>query len=293
MNRSTIRMPHSLYYLIIMVSTELILVSGAVIILLPTGFLKQLPLGVLGFLLAYKIIITTISLIVVARNRWQERLTIIKGGGMLLGNLVGLLLGGILGGRYGGLFWGIVGAIGLYLIVGWIGAKISSAIGSQLNTLLPSMEQADSDSTIRSIRPNALLLLFYSVIAPALFVLIAMLMNSSGVPVSEYSEALPTARIVVIVLSLISILLPWLLRTRSMMKTTTNVVARENAIFILGMACSAAPVIYGFSLFLVFGASIIELSIFAVSSSLALILWTANTKLRQQKVNEENPHQQV
>jgi hypothetical protein len=264
-------------------------VSGAVIILLPTGFLKQLPLDIFGYLLLYKTIIAIIAVIIIARNQWAERLNILKGGGLLLGHVVGLLLGGILGGRYGGVIGGVVGIVILYLLVGRIGAKISFAIGNQLDRLSPPTEQGDTDSTIRSLRPNALLLTLYSVIAPALFLLIAMLINSSGVPVSEYSEALSIARIVVIALLLISILFPWLLRTRSMMKPATNVVAQENAIFILGMAFSITPVIYGFFLFLVFGASIIELSIFAVTSSLAAILWSANTKLRQQKANEENP----
>ena len=96
------RLPRPLYYLLITTITELILVSGAVLILLPTGFLRQLPLGVLGFLLVYKTLIATIVLIIMAQKRWQENAMIVKGGGMLLGHVVGLLLGGILGGRYGG-----------------------------------------------------------------------------------------------------------------------------------------------------------------------------------------------
>src|SRR5574341_1226495 len=124
MNQITMRLPRPLYYFLITTVTELILVSGAVLILLPTGFLKQLPLGVLAFLLIYKTIIATIVLVIVARNRWQDHLTLIKGGGYLLGRVVGLLLGGILGGRYGGLFWAVVGVITFYMLIGRIGAKI-------------------------------------------------------------------------------------------------------------------------------------------------------------------------
>ena len=294
MNRLTIRIPQPLYFFIVIVITELILVSGALLILLPTGFLKQLPLDIFGYVIIYKTIIAIIVVIIMGRNRWAERQNILKGGGLLLGHVVGMLLGGSLGVRYGGGFWGLLGAVVLYLLVGRIGMKVSFAIGNQLDRLSSPTEQVDADSTIRSIRPSALLLSLYGIIAPALFVLIAVLISSSGVPVSEYSESLLTARIVVITLSLISITLPWLLRTRWKIKpVTNNVVSQENAIFILGMAFSVAPVIYGFFLFLVFGVSVIELSIFAVASSLALILWSANTKPGHQKTNEENPHQQV
>jgi hypothetical protein len=272
-----------------MVITELILVSSAVLILLPTGFLSQLPLDIFGYILVYKTVIAAIVVIIIGRNRWTERLNIVKGGGLLLGHVVGLLLGGILGGRYGGIFWGIVGIVVLYLLVGRIGAKISFAIGSQLDRLSSPTEQVDADNTIRSIRPNALLLSLYGIIVPTLFVLVAVLLNSSGVPVSEYSASLPVARIVVITLSSISIFTPWLLRTRWKMKPITNVVSQENAIFILGMGLSVVPAVYGFFLYLVFSASIVELSIFAVVSSIAVILWSANTKLRQPKVDQENP----
>lgn len=275
------RLPRPLYYVLITAVTELILVSGAVLILLPTGFLKQLPLGVFGFLLIYKTIIATIVLIIMDRKRWQEHVLIAKGGGMLLGHVVGLLLGGILGGRYGGVFGAIVGVISLYLLVGRIGAKISSALGSQLDRIFFSTEEVQTVDTVRLAQPAGWLLIIYGVIVPALFVVIAIFLNSFAVPISKYSNGLSTARIMVIALSLLSIVLPWLLRPR-WMKSITNSVVRENAIFILGLGCSIAPAVYGFLLFIAFGASIIELSLFAVASSLMAIIWSANTKIKQQ-----------
>jgi hypothetical protein len=281
MKQPTRYLPRPLYYLLITTITELILVSGAVIILLPTGFLRQLPLGVLGFLLVYKTIIATIVLIVIAHNRWQENSVIVKGGGLLLGHVVGLLLGGILGGRYGGVFWAIVGIISLYLIVGRIGAKISSAVGNQLDRLFSLTETTDADSPIQSVRPNPMLLSIYGLVVPILVVAAAIFLRSSAFPVSGYSEALPTARIVIIILSLFSVLLPWLLRSGWMMRPQTGTVSRENAIFILGMGLGVVPVIYGFLLFIAFGASILELGAFALASSVAAIFWSANTKTRQ------------
>ena len=276
-------LPRPLYYLLITTITELILVSGAIIILLPTGFLRQLPLAVFGFLLVYKTIIATIVLIIMDHKRWQENTLIVKGGGMLLGHVIGLLLGGILGGRYAGVFGAIIGVISLYLIVGRIGAKISSVIGNQLDRLFSSTDEVESVSTVRLARPTRLLLIIYGLVVPALFVMIAIFLNSSTNSISKYSEELLTARIVAIGLSLFSILLPGLLQTRWMMKSTTSIVARENAIFILGMGLSVAPVVYGFFLFIAFGASIIELSVFATVSSLMAIIWSANTKFKQQK----------
>jgi len=276
------RLPRPLYYLLITTTTELALVSGAVLILLPTGFLKNLPLGVLGFLLVYKTIIATIVLAIMARKRWQENAVIVKGGGMLLGHIVGLLLGCILGGRYAGVFGAIVGIIVFYLIVGRIGAKISSAIGNQLDRIISPTEGTETVNTVRLARSTGWLLITYGLVVPALFLMIAIFMNTSAISIMQYSKELPTARIVVIALSLFSILLPWLLRTRWMMKSTTSIVARENAIFVLGMGLSVAPVIYGFFLFFAFGASIIELCIFAFASSLAAIVWSANTKIKQQ-----------
>jgi hypothetical protein len=282
MRQPTIRLPRPLYYVLITTITELILVSGAVLILLPTGFLEQLPLRVLGFLLIYKTIIATVVLIIMDRKRWQEHAVIVKGGGLLLGHVVGLLLGGILGGQYGGVFWAIVGVISLYFIVGRIGAKISSAIGIQLDRIFSFTEETESASTIRLARPTRLLMIIYGLVAPALFVLIAIFLSSSGIPSSRYSEELPIARIAVIGVSLFSIFLPWLLQTRWLTKSTISIVSRENATFILGMGLSIAPVVYGFILFIAFGASMIELGLFAVASSLAAILWSANTRSKQQ-----------
>ena len=53
----------------------------------------------------------------------------------------------------GGVFWAIVGVISLYLIVGRIGAKISSAIGHQLDRVFASTEEIESVSAVRLARP--------------------------------------------------------------------------------------------------------------------------------------------
>ncbi len=140
---SRLRLSRPVYFVIVVVITELILVIGAVLILLPTGFLSQLPLEVFGFILLFKTITTIIALILVGNMQpLQPRVAVCRGAGLILGWIVGLLLGGILGGRYGGTFWAIIGLVGGYLLVGQVGARVSYAIGMQLEKTFPSNEKA-------------------------------------------------------------------------------------------------------------------------------------------------------
>ncbi|MBI3739961.1 MAG: hypothetical protein HY258_13015 [Chloroflexi bacterium] len=142
MRSSRLRLARPIYFVIVVVITELVLVIGAVLILLPTGFLSRLPLAVFGFVLLFKTITTIIALIIVGNMRpLQSRVSVCRGAGLILGWIVGLLLGGVLGGRYGGTFWAIIGLVGGYLLVGRVGARISYAIGAQLERLFPSGEK--------------------------------------------------------------------------------------------------------------------------------------------------------
>ena len=143
MTSSTFRLPRPIYFVILVLITELILVIGAVLILLPTGFLGQLSLNVFGFLLFLKTVIAIIAVIIAGdMEPLQSRMLFSRGAGLILGHVVGLLLGGILGGRYGGPLLGIIGMVGGYLLIGRVGSKISYAIGLQLERLFPSEEKA-------------------------------------------------------------------------------------------------------------------------------------------------------
>ena len=143
MKTSNLRLSRPIYLVLIVILTELILVIGALLILLPTGFLHELPLGIFGFLLLFKTIITTIAVIIAAGTQPQQpRVLLSRGVGLVLGHVIGLLLGGILGGRYGGPFWAIVGIVGGYLLAGRVGARISYAVSMQLERLSPSEEIA-------------------------------------------------------------------------------------------------------------------------------------------------------
>jgi hypothetical protein len=74
----------------------------------------------------------------------------------------------------------------------------------------------------------------------------------------------------VVVLSLFSLVVPWFMQKRMSQKQIPNVAF---IVFWLGSALSIAPVLYGFLLFLL-GASIVELGIFAVASSLSAMIWS-------------------
>src|SRR5262245_44573300 len=56
MKPSNLRLSRPIYLFLIVILTELILVIGALLILLPTGFLDELPLGIFGLLLLFKTI---------------------------------------------------------------------------------------------------------------------------------------------------------------------------------------------------------------------------------------------
>jgi hypothetical protein len=143
MTGSTSRLPRPIYFVIMVLITELLLVIGAMLILLPTGFLSRLPWEVLGFLLIFKTVIAIIAAILVGGMQpLKSRVLVSRGIGLILGHIVGLLLGGILGGRYGGLLLAIIGMVGGYLLVGQVGSRISYAVGLQLERLVPSGEKA-------------------------------------------------------------------------------------------------------------------------------------------------------
>jgi hypothetical protein len=274
-------LPNLVYYALVVITTKLILVSGAAILLLPTGVLSRSPLGIIGFLLVYKIIIAIAAVAFVAHKKRQEHSVILGAAGLVLGRFVGLLLGGFLGFTYGGTIGGVVGIIAFSFLVGRLGSKISLMIGKWLDQFTsPATDPATAIEVVWA-RPNAWFVIIYAVIVPALLVVLSVFFKSSGISTSQYPADLPTARIVIVALSLVSACMPWLLRARLRAKAPSNPRALESSIFIVGMGLSMAPAIYGFFLFLGFGASVPEMVVFAGASSAATAIWSADTKRRE------------
>lgn len=208
--------------------------------------------------------------------------------GIYLGRFSGILIGGFLGYEIANTFKQsnfigfVVGALAFYFLGRWIGSKISTLIGTQLDKVISIPESqtienvADTKSASRLISIGFIL---YGVVLPFLLVLIGLLMNYFDVPIGYLPELLPVSRIVVIVFSIFSICAPWLLKSRWISKYQTMASSPESIVYWLGLVFSIAPAVYGFVLFLAMGASIIELCFYAVASSIAAIIWNMNNKV--------------
>jgi hypothetical protein len=267
-----------LYYFLVSIITQFILAAGAIIILLPTGLLSLLPLQMTGALMAYNVAIATFVAAIISGQQGQNERSIQQGAGLVLGHLVGLVVGGFLGSHYGGPVWAIGGAVICYFLVGWIGSRISLAVGSELERLATSSGEPEQRAETRTAKQNASPLFFYGAVVPLFFMTAAMFVKTSGIIVPPYSDVLPTARIVLIVLSLCSIAIPWLRRTEWL--KNAHALTHEPVAPIIGLGLSLAPVIYGFLLFVAFGMSMAELSVFAVAASIAATTWGMNASRR-------------
>ncbi len=273
----TMTMPRPLHHFLVSGITQFILVIAAALILLPTGLLFQLPLGTISALFIYNLLIATIVAIVLTSNDLQNKPAVIKGAGLVLGHLVGLMLGAFVGEKYGGTLWAIIGAAALYFIVGWIGSKISAAANAELEKLSKPPYETSVDRLVRaSVRRNKPAWCVYGAAVPALFLLTAIFLKTSGIPLGPYARVLPIARMVIAVLSLISILIPWLRRTRWMHRPQ-DAFARSSMLALIGLTLSLAPAFYGFLLYVAFGLSITELILFALTASIATATWSART----------------
>jgi hypothetical protein len=208
--------------------------------------------------------------------------------GLYLGRFFGIIIGGFIGYevadtlKQSNLIGFVIGALAFYFAGRWIGSKISTLIGAQLDKVLfipesqTTVNIVDTKSTSRFASIGFIL---YGVILPFLLVIIGLLMNYFEVPIGYLPELLPVSRIVVIVFSIFSISAPWLLKSRWISKYQTMTSSSESIVYLLGLVFSIVPAIYGFVLFLAMGASIVELCFYAVVSSIAATIWNMNNKV--------------
>jgi hypothetical protein len=124
------------------------------------------------------------------------------------------------------------------------------------------------------------------VVLPWLVVIIALLLNYFDIAGNYLIEWLPIARIIAIVLSVLSICFPWLMRKRQFIEFQSSTSSPGSVAYWLGLSWSVVPVIYGMFLFLAMGVSIIELCLYAMASSTAAIVWSIyNPWLKEQKAS--------
>jgi hypothetical protein len=125
-----------------------------------------------------------------------------------------------------------------------------------------------------------LFFIIYAAIFPWLLLLLGLFFKFNDIQLPSSSPTtLLTARIIVIALSLFSFVAPWVIQSRMSQKQIPN---SAFSLFWTGLGLSFAPVLYGFFLFLL-GASLVELGVFAVVSSLAAIIWSRKTNVESQK----------
>ncbi len=273
----TMIFPKPLHHFLLSGITQFVLLIAAALVLLPTGLLSQLPLDMLGVLFVYNVLIATMVAVILTNHSLQNQPAVVKGIGLVLGHLVGLILGAVLGSRYGGLLWAIAGAGALYFLIGWVGTKISCAANAELEKLGAPHLESDAEKLVRSsIRRDRRAWFVYGAAVPVLLLVIAVFLKTSGWPVRPYTSVLPTARMLIAALSVISIMIPWLRRTR-WMRRRQDALSHGSVLALVGLALSLAPAFYGFLLYVAFGLSVTELVLFALTASIATATWGART----------------
>ncbi len=264
--------PGLVYHLLVSLLTQFVLAIAAFLILLPAGLLGRLPLSMIGFLFFYNVIIATLVAVMLTGANSANKHAVVKGGGLVLGHFVGLLLGGFLGLEFGGILWAIGAAALLYFVLGWVGARISLAVAARLDREADPASPRDLQTALRlASRPSTSSLFLYGAVIPGLLMAAAVLLRSAGLPFAQYAHVLPTARMVLVVLSLISIAIPWLPRRRVVRRR--GQLSRSSMLWLIGLGLSLAPAFYGFLLFVAFDMSLAELSLFAVVASMAATAW--------------------
>lgn len=206
--------------------------------------------------------------------------------GNYFGRFFGLLIGGLLGYEFARLIHlsiaiGILaGALGFYFVGRMIGSQVSILIGRQLDKIFsvaetPALEKTSLATTLMKISYAGAV-----AVVPLSLVVTGFLLSNIGFPVDSYVEWLPTARIVVTVFSIFSISLLWLIRRRSLDGLQTGGMPPEVSKYIFGLTVSILPAVYGFILFVVIGATVTELILFALTTSVTTIVWTAYNPVR-------------
>jgi hypothetical protein len=279
--------PLSYFILVSSLTNLTFLVVGIFILALFSVKLSSILLAILIFLLLWKgALVGLVSWFWYKRANNKEFL--VKFIGIYLGRFFGIFLGGFLVYRIFGRLQQsetigfLVGAFAFYFAGRWIGSKLSVLIGRQLDTAIsvPEMQIAQQAADPKSIRRFVSVgYISYGVLFPLLLVALGFVMEYFEVPIGFLPEFLPISRIIIIGLSIFSIAAPWLLKNRWRNKYKALTPSPESMIYWLGLVFSIVPAMYGFILFFAMGASILELFLYAVASSIAATIWTNCNKI--------------
>ena len=205
--------------------------------------------------------------------------------GIYIGRFFGIFIGGFLGVgisnllNQAGLIGFTVGALVFYFTGRWIGSRVSTLIAEQVEKIffISEISRSEKRSDVKSTHRFTLIgFILYGAVLPGLLVMIGLFINYFDLPVGYLIELLPISRVVVIVLSIFSICFPWLMKHRWLTRFQSKTASPDSVSYWAGLVFSVAPVVYGFLLFIAMGASVLELGLYAVVSSVAAILWSMN-----------------
>lgn len=272
-----------LYYLLTAGLTNLVFVAGGAIVyilLAPPLKLDPILMGVIFCILLQKSLI--VGYVIYSFHK-QGRLDKAQGTkfiGFYPGRFYGLFIGALIGFQFAKGIGALIGAVIFYFIGRWIGFRVGFAIGRILDRNVPMAEMPVKVAE-KPLLFKRLFVIAYMVVFPLLMMLTGLLLVINHIQFLPRlsPNTLSTARIVVIAVSIFSLVAPWFIRSRIAQKQFQNLMFDP---LWLGLALSVAPGLYGFLLFTL-GASIIELGIFAVVSSLAVIIWSARANLENLK----------
>jgi hypothetical protein len=276
-NKKTIS-PLLYYNIISILTTAVFLIVGIVSIILFSGkAVTNLVIIIAVFFLLWKGAIVAFGVRFFSES--QTRDFLVRFLGAYHGRFYGLILGALLGAGIAKLlnfetFAGsILGALPFYFLGRWVGTKVSSAIGGQLEKIFVIPEFHAQENVSQSRSPKKAFLIVTIMALPWLLVLVAWMMEYFQIPIDYLTELLSVARIFVIGLSVFVIGYPWLMRTSWLKKYSSNSSSLTWMTSWLGMFFSIVPSFYGFILCLLMGASIFELCLFTLASSIAATVW--------------------
>jgi hypothetical protein len=271
-----------LYYLLTAGLTNLVFVVGGAmvfVLLSPTLQIDPILIGVIVFVLLQKSLIVGYVTYSFHKQGKFDKVWGTKVIGFYFGRLFGLIIGAFIGAQIAKGIGALIGALIFYFVGRWIGFRVGFGIGRMLDRNLPVAEISEKVVSQPSLFKRSLVIA-YAAVFPLLMLLLGWFFNFNHIQLPSSSlNTLLTARIIVIVLSLFSLVAPWFIQSRMSQQQISNSVF---GLFWLGLALSIAPVVYGFFLFIL-GASIIELGVFAVVSSLAAIIWSRKTNVENQE----------
>jgi hypothetical protein len=281
-----------LYFILVSSLTNLTFLIAGIALLAPFSVnFSSAVLQIIIILLLWKgVLVGLVSWLIHKKANNKDFLVMFIG--MYLGRFLGILIGGFLGARILNsykqpeIFGIIVGALAVYFVGRWIGAKVSIQIGRQVDKVFYIKETQEAGNTLYIKFSNkfaSLAFIVYGVILPLLFVFLGLMINYIQIPINYHTEFLPISRVIVIVLSILTICLPWLFKNRWLNKYHAMKSPPESVFYWLGLTFSIFPVIYGFILFMAIGISIIELCLYAAVGSISAIIWTMNYKITLKK----------